>query len=701
MQDFEKYFNTARKAELDNVPFDKDNIESLLQQHREAGSQNFFKRIISKYGKLKMYSILSLITATMLTLSSMMFDSGENKPTVTAKNITVTIDEETDTINNFESSGETLNDVIKDVCESKKESTKYIDKTKFEKSKNNSQAKNLSYVSDALFAKKQGLTISEAANMVEEYLKNHSFKDTTITFYSGISDDKTNESKIRWKHLIFEPKDWKINTRLNFVLQRKFNSKGENFPVTTFVSYYPEVPVLIRLLAEMEQDITKYCDIVQLKNLGICDIKDYFPLLDSLLNDIPVSVKNRAELLEEVTMYGQVSRTILDNPFKGFKYKDKGVLLDKSTLEQIGIGFEKNKITIPNDEVFIEKRQIIHADTIFQFHFGESYNKEYIDGNLYQTKQDVFEWRLIKGMEPKKDNFINSFTYGSPKPEKIKNNKNTNYEGYYYYEPTAKRANRISPIIQSMSLSELSQLKYLYESDNENLKQLYHLANDYFVNMENRQEYFDIPKDERDKLKEKKLLLAETQAEIIAKNAFRTLKYTKLIPIEIPVPYGVHTEEELASGDYSKITLWYYPDDNFLNALPDDIRNKIIKEMNLLESVVAGELPASDACQALDGEESLLGLCNLTDMAITDLTAAPNPTHGNCEISYTLTKERYTKVMLLDNSGRYVKDINNWQNQKAGEYSFNIDLSSLPKGNYNIAVFTNKNEKVMFKLMKK
>jgi hypothetical protein len=57
--------------------------------------------------------------------------------------------------------------------------------------------------------------------------------------------------------------------------------------------------------------------------------------------------------------------------------------------------------------------------------------------------------------------------------------------------------------------------------------------------------------------------------------------------------------------------------------------------------------------------------------------------------------------MLLDNSGRYVKDISDWTNQAAGNYDLNINISSLPSGKYIIAIFTNKNEKVSFKLIKK
>ncbi len=702
MQDLEKYLNTARKAELDNVPFDKDGIGSMLQKHREAGSQNFFKKIISKYGKLKMYSIMSIITASMLFISSMMLDSSDSTPTVKAKKIQITIGNDTTNIENYNSDEHDLVDMAKNnSVKPEVESTK--DTTKKEVPEYGFIIRG-DRVEKPLFPSNHSLTVSEASDLIDEYLKTHSFKDTMITFYETVSDFKISDDKIRWQHLKFEPKAWRINTRYNFRIQRRFDKEGNNFPAMTYISYYPETPTLVRLLGDMEKDITEYCDIKQLRNLGICDLKDYFPLLDTLLGNIPMNIENRSELLKEVAMYGQVSRAILDNPFKGFKYKDKGITLDRATLENLGLVIEENMIKFPNDEVFIDSSMIKYNDYIYSMHFKDEYKPEYINRNLYVTKDDIYQWILVEGIAPKNTNYIKVIHWDSPDSadyNKKDPDNRTCYHGYYYYKAAAKNTNRISPILKSIDMSELSQLRYLYDSDNEELNKIYYLSYNAMKKRDELNDYLEDKEAQKDTELESQLRLASTQSDIVAKNAIRNLQYTKLIPVDVPVPYGVQSEEELENDDFSSVTLWYYPDEKFLDALPDEIRNKVVKEMNLLESVVAGELPASDACEALDGEESLLGLCNLADMAIQNLNAAPNPTDGNCEISYSLTEERYTKMMLLDNSGRYVEDISDWESRSRGDYRFYIDISSLPKGNYNIAVFTNKNEKMMFKLMKK
>ncbi len=701
MQDFEKYFNTARKAELDNVPFDKDNIESLLQQHREAGSQNFFKRIISKYGKLKMYSILSLITATMLTLSSMMFDSGENKPSVTAKNITVTIDEETDTINNFESNGETLSDVIKDVCEAKKEKEENSDQDEY--ADYISIGSSLKIHKDMLQKDEEGnyiipmnrgvkefdklLTVSEVKQFAEKFQAENKgkFRDTTILIYNPLYSCQSKY--LRWQHLVFDNSRWELNTSVPSIVKMNFSDTKSPKSKLEYSSVDIELDSeqdYFRLLSEIESNIATHVDIKLLKELCNVSLGEYY----SKLEEITLKITD-ADIAKQAVLFANMNRKLIGNPFSEFKFKDEGLLLPKASLEKLGFKFYDNRFTYPLDETFTENSP--------KFFDDEAYDS---DNQVF--KNGVEEWFINNEggkIDPKWGKnirmMLSNTTERDANSDFLKEDHIKGYIQLSYPELIPARKNiPITPISKRNAYDFGLYLSSLKNSNVSNLKELYQLNSNYrdLQSILSEKGEKNISKEEKNELEMLKL---------IANNALHTLKYTKLIPIEIPVPYGVHTEEELASGDYSKITLWYYPDDNFLNALPDDMRNKIIKEMNLLESVVAGELPASDACQALDGEESLLGLCNLTDMAITDLTAAPNPTHGNCEISYTLTEERYTKVMLLDNSGRYVKDISNWQDQKAGEYSFNIDLSSLPKGNYNIAVFTNKNEKVMFKLMKK
>ncbi len=741
MQDLDKYLNTARKAELDNVPFDKDGIGSMLQKHREAGSQNFFKKILSKYGKLKMYSIMSIITASILFISSMMLDSNDSNPTVKAKNIQITIGNDTTNIENYNSDEHDLVDIAlnKSTPTVKAKNIKIIsgsDTTNIdnynsdehdlvdialnnstnsinvENTQNNEEDEYEDFISigsslkihkDMLDKDEQGnyiipmnrgvkefdklLTTDEVLTFADKFQKDNrgKFKDTTFLIYSPLNSSQSKY--LRWQHLVFDNATWNLNTSVPNSVKLRYasdaNAKGRLEYANVNIALDNESD-FFRLMNEMENNISKTLDVSLLKELCNVPLSDYY----SKLEEITLRIDN-ADIAKQALLYANMNRMLIGNPFAEFKLKDKGLLLPQESLEKLGFKFYDNKFTYPLDETFTEKSPKFFAD--------EAYNK-----NKEVLKNGVEEW-FINSKDGKLDPewgkhirmMLSSTTERSTDSDFLKEDHIQGYVQLSYPElVTSREVNVITPISKRNGHDFGLYLSSLKNSNVSDLKELYNLNAKYrdLQSIMSEKKSDEVSEQDRNELK---------KLELTANNALHTLKYSKLIPIEIPIPYGIHSKEELAKDDFSSVTLWYYPDEKFLDALPVEIRDKVVKEMNLLESVVAGELPASDACQALDGEESLLGLCNLADMAIQNLNAAPNPTDGNCEISYSLTEERYTKMMLLDNSGRYVKDIADWQNQTTGEYNFNLDISSLPNGNYNIAVFTNKNEKIMFKLMKK
>ncbi len=702
MQDLEKYLNTARKAELDNVPFDKDGIGSMLQKHREAGSQNFFKKIISKYGKLKMYSIMSIITASMLFISSMMLDSSDSTPTVKAKKIQITIGNDTTNIENYNSDEHDLVDMVRNQIKNSYEENKATDPEKDEYADYISIGSSLKIHKDLLEKDDNGnyiipmnqgikefdklLTTKEVLAFADKFQKDNKskFRDTTILIYSPLNSSQSKY--LRWQHLVFDNATWNLNTSVPSSVKLRYasdeNAKGSLEYVTVNIALDDDADYF-RLMKEMETNISKSVDVNNLKELCNVSLSDYYSKLEEITSNI-----SDAEIAKQALIYANMNRKLIGNPFAEFKLKDKGLLLPKASLENLGFKFYDNKFTYPLDETFTENSP-------------KFFNDDAYDDNKEVFKNGVEEW-FINSKDGKLDPewgkhirmTLSSTTERSADSDFLKEDHIQGYVQLSYPElVTSREKNVITPISKRNGHDFGLYLSSLKNSNVSDLKELYDLNAKYrdLQSIISEKKSDDVSERERNELE---------KLELTANNALHTLKYSKLIPIEIPIPYGIHTKEELAEGDYSSVTLWYYPDDKFLDALPDEIRNKVVKEMNLLESVVAGELPASDACEALDGEESLLGLCNLTDMAISDLIAAPNPTEGNCTISYTLSEDRYIKMMLLDNSGRFVKDISDWQNRATGEYNFNLDISSLPNGNYNIAVFTDKNEKVMFKLIK-
>jgi len=188
----------------------------------------------------------------------------------------------------------------------------------------------------------------------------------------------------------------------------------------------------------------------------------------------------------------------------------------------------------------------------------------------------------------------------------------------------------------------------------------------------------------------------------IESNKINALKYSKLIPIDIQNPYYGYTEAELlAKPSYSKITLWYYPDERFLSALPQDIREQIEEEMGLLEKIETGDLLPSEACEALGNKSSLLGLCSYTPSALTNVSIYPNPASDEVKLTFNLDSTRYVKVVLMDVTGNYQKDLLDWQEMGEGIKVIPLPLNQIHSGAYMLNIMTDKNERVIQKLIVK
>jgi hypothetical protein len=696
MQDLEKYLNTARKAQLDNVPFDKESIDSILQKHREAGSQNFFKKIISKYGKLKMYSIMTFITATMLFLSSILLNIDGENPTLNAKDIMITKDCGATKSENFASNGKDAKEVVEDLVNEEEnaktgeeeDDSEYIDEITF---------KNQVLQSDTIIDRKI------VSRLLDEFMETHSFKDTTITFYSTLG--MKDESLIAWKDLEFDAKTWEFSANMNYCLNIKYDKDARSSIRNTKISITPEDSTLIRIHSVLEKELSDKVDIQFLKSLGFVDLEAFYSSLSEYIQNIESTSNDKSSLMKAVSMFAYLNRKLLNNPFKGYKFKDRGIVLSKNDLQNLDIQILEDRVLFPSTEIFCDEKLKAEYTKIYGAHFGDRFTPfEDSNNNMVVYKNSGYSWKWVEGTDTNWEKTVRYTYHGFENDHKDNKQKKARIGGYVakvYNSPLSEKSIAITPVTNSIGISVSLHQKYLHDSNLQELKELYNLGTQRRITFDALNDYLEKPISERDSKKEEELKLASTTAEILAENALHTLQYSKLIPIEIPVPYGIHTEGELANRDYSSITLWYYPDAKFLDALPEDIHNQIVREMDLIESVIAGELPADEACSALGGKESLLGLCNLTEIAIKDFVSAPNPTSGDCRISYSLSEDRFTKLMLLDNSGRYVKDISDWTNQAAGNYDLNINISSLPSGKYIIAIFTNKNEKVSFKLIKK
>lgn len=134
--------------------------------------------------------------------------------------------------------------------------------------------------------------------------------------------------------------------------------------------------------------------------------------------------------------------------------------------------------------------------------------------------------------------------------------------------------------------------------------------------------------------------------------------------------------------NYAECTLWYYPTEDFLEALPEDIEKQLRKELELIHKIKQGEISDEEACEILKGEESLLGMCEMFAESYKDLRVFPNPNSGNeINLSFLNLSDSNVIIQLHDSNGNFLADIHNSKLEK-GIQELKIDISNFENGLY-------------------
>ncbi|MBX3042332.1 MAG: T9SS type A sorting domain-containing protein [Candidatus Kapabacteria bacterium] len=656
----DKYLDLAKEVHLANVPYNTPEAESLLSGSGRGTAQNFVDRFLNFFGRHLFMTITSLIAIILSGIYLLSPFGADEKMT-----------------------------------EKKQEST--FTQSKAEIHSNNEKSNLI------------GEDITLPSN--EQLTNNNMTSDTTKKVNS--SNDKIfSIDEINWELLTFNIENWSFMWTFRVESKSVFSKDGNHNIMERKYQLILEDKYLITVSKQLEDSLRNIVDLQRIKSICFLDVPDYFDKLTELNNELIIQ-SNNMDLVRMLNMYAHITRKLFNNPTEMMKIKSKGLLLGKEILEKLDIVFSDTTFSIPQDELYLDKQYI---NKFLKLYGADKFDLNDIpDKNILMKKNVIFEWEKVD-ISDDKTNIL--WKYGeAPVYQRIsmldksslyddlntspENKKAVLTQSYFKIDGlnSSDKVNRKSPVMFKNWTVFNNHDAILYYG-NEKTKKIYDLASKF--------ELLILKLDSLKSLKSKNSDEINTinnelnTIKIYLENLKNSVKYRYLIPVDVQIPYYGFTKEELDTmPNATFVTLWYYPNEEFLSALPDDIRKQLEKEMKLVESVRKGELQPEDACDEIKLEESLLGLCNLTSQAITNLNVFPNPALDYVNIKFDLLDKRFYKIILTDASGQYLKDLSGWTESGKNEIKVIVSTSGLQSGAYVIQVVTEKSEKLMSKFVVK
>jgi len=135
--------------------------------------------------------------------------------------------------------------------------------------------------------------------------------------------------------------------------------------------------------------------------------------------------------------------------------------------------------------------------------------------------------------------------------------------------------------------------------------------------------------------------------------------------------------EEIIPPRNETIVFWFYPTDEFINALPDGIKYDLKSE---LDAINEGTFKSTSSCKYFEACKSTLTL--------DDLRVYPNPANQNISIEFSLPNSLDGHISLINISGVQVKSIVSQRTFNSGMNLFNANLTDVPPGVYLISIIT-------------
>jgi hypothetical protein len=166
---------------------------------------------------------------------------------------------------------------------------------------------------------------------------------------------------------------------------------------------------------------------------------------------------------------------------------------------------------------------------------------------------------------------------------------------------------------------------------------------------------------------------------------FRIRMLDKLIPVLIT------PDEKSASDRPWQVILWFYPTQEFLEALPTQFRHDLEAELAQAETSKSSDASASEDVHP--GESTYLDIWRARNGAITQSQAFPIPAlHDAVTLRYTLDAPRGVSITVHDINGRRLKELAASQERPTGTWEEKISVADLDQGIYLLSINTDHGE---------
>ncbi len=151
---------------------------------------------------------------------------------------------------------------------------------------------------------------------------------------------------------------------------------------------------------------------------------------------------------------------------------------------------------------------------------------------------------------------------------------------------------------------------------------------------------------------------------------------------------------------YAEYIIWYLPTSEFVNKLPERYAKRIRKELKIIEKVNKGELARNEMCKELEGEKSILGLCDNSSDYIFNANVYPNPVNDNAILKFSAKSESHFSANIYELTGRKLKTIFENKFLKAGNHEEPFNLAEFQSGVYIIILSSSNNEQIILRILK-
>lgn len=143
-----------------------------------------------------------------------------------------------------------------------------------------------------------------------------------------------------------------------------------------------------------------------------------------------------------------------------------------------------------------------------------------------------------------------------------------------------------------------------------------------------------------------------------------------LVPVLLPL-------SEIIPSKKFNLIMWYYPSDNFIDALPLRIREELRSEFN---AILKGTTSSESNCNYFEACKSTLD--------VNDMQIYPNPAKQRLTIDFSLPQSSTGTISLVNISGAQLKVLVPETNFQEGSNTFTTNVADINPGIYMVMIKT-------------